>query len=249
MQKSCYHKTTAGVIHYIRRKGYGVTIVAIHGVGSNHTVWKKALSGFKNPLVMVDLHGHGKTTNPWTSMNIIVRDIRDVLAKEKIRRPILIGNSLGSSIAVMLSKHVKIEKLILIGPFFYDVIHKVKYIRPMLSALSKVSVQNPLRKFVDYSKEKARNSMLYPFIDLQGTSFSTWMAGAAATMEVRLADVSKKTPTLVIFGTKDRYLAQGFLEHQLKDINASAIGIDCDHLVLYHKPKEISNILKSFLSR
>lgn len=245
--QSIYHKTSRGDIHYIKESGKGIPIIAIHGVGSNHTVWKEPLKGFANPKILIDLHGHGKSTKQFMRLDAIVDDIIKLLAKERIKCPIIIGNSLGSSIAVRLSGKIKPSKLILIGPFFRDVIRYIGYVRPLFHLLGKLQLRTPIIRFVDYSKTHAPTSWLYPFIDLQGTTLRTWMAGSAVAMGVRLAELSKEVPTLIIFGTKDRFLSMGYLYHHLRQLNASAIGIDCDHLVLYNNPKETSSVIRQFL--
>ena len=245
--RSKYYKTPEGRLHYVVKPGKGTPIVAIHGVGSNHTVWRLPLQGIKNPLILIDMHGHGRSTPAWTQVNSVVSDIMCILSHEHVKRPILIGNSLGSSVALRLALKVKPRKLILTSPFFGDVIRGSIPIRTLCGVLSKLILQFKNHQFVDYSKHAKRPSLLYPFLDLKGTALRTWLRGASSCLSVKLSELPPAIPTLVVFGARDPFVLHYTLEQQLKKSQGAAVGMDCDHLLLYHRPASVGEIVREFI--
>ena len=95
-------------IHYVYHKSkHPITLVFLHGIGGNWTVWKKELKFFMNKgysVLAVDLRGHGMSEAPTNfkkyKLYNFSRDINLVLKKEKIKNFVLIGHSLGGGIAI-----------------------------------------------------------------------------------------------------------------------------------------------------
>jgi pimeloyl-ACP methyl ester carboxylesterase len=74
-------------------------LIFIHGVGSNLEIWKEIRLFFhklKIPTIAIDLRGHGKSDRPKSleSYNLknFARDIKEIIKKENISNPILIGD-------------------------------------------------------------------------------------------------------------------------------------------------------------
>jgi pimeloyl-ACP methyl ester carboxylesterase len=84
-----------------------LTLVFLHGVGANWTVWKKEINFFKKrgySILTLDLRGHGESEAPDDfskyRLHYFSRDINIVLKKEKINKFSFIGHSLGGAIAI-----------------------------------------------------------------------------------------------------------------------------------------------------
>ncbi len=242
---SKYYITPTGKIHYLLHNGRGEPIVCIHGVGSNHTVWKHIIKNNTHPIILIDLPGHGKSSNPWTNINQTTDYIREILQTEKIQNPIIIGNSLGCSLGVHLSNQIKISKLTLISPFFYDTVYSAQLLYSFFSTASHIKITSRTHRFIDYSTAMNKSSILYPFLDLEGTTLSTWMKTAAACLTIKLNSLKHHIPTLILYGTRDILLKKDQI--QTLAPHAHITPIKCDHLLLYHQSNTVRTAINTFL--
>ncbi len=106
--------------HYYFIKKDSIPLVFIHGVGLDHQMWNKQVSGLNEfSILTYDILGHGKT--PYNKKNLNLEDfsnqLLEILDYLKIEKINLVGFSLGSLIALDFSSRYqeKVEKLILIG--------------------------------------------------------------------------------------------------------------------------------------
>ncbi len=82
------------------------TLIFIHGLSSNHTTWTgiiNVLHENKYNSISVDLRGHGfsdktKDKNLY-QIPVFSEDLKKIVDKEKIEKPILVGYSFGGSIS------------------------------------------------------------------------------------------------------------------------------------------------------
>ena len=85
-------------------KGSGEpSLVFIHGVAVGHEVWQEHVAYFQasRKVVAVDLRGHGQSSAAEDyPQEMFVADLQAVLAATKLRRPVLVGWSLGGTIAI-----------------------------------------------------------------------------------------------------------------------------------------------------
>ncbi len=90
-------------IFYDYRKGrIPLCLVFLHGVAGNWTVWKKEIDFFSKKgftTLAIDLRGHGCSDAPTAfekyKMTNFSKDVRKIIHKEKIKKFVLIGHSLG----------------------------------------------------------------------------------------------------------------------------------------------------------
>jgi pimeloyl-ACP methyl ester carboxylesterase len=79
------------------------SLVFIHGVGTGHEVWSEHLRSFApaRKVVALDLRGHGQS-DPADDypQELFVADLDAVLDANQLRQPVLVGWSLGGSIAI-----------------------------------------------------------------------------------------------------------------------------------------------------
>ena len=80
-------------------------VVLIHGAGSDHHCWPiqmRRLSGWR--VLAVDLPGHGRSTGrPRQSVQAYAQDLLVFLNELQIYRAVLVGHSLGASVALQLA--------------------------------------------------------------------------------------------------------------------------------------------------
>ena len=106
---------------YYKLSGEGdTTLVLLHGYGVESSIWNKHVAEFeKNYQVLaIDHRGHGKSSKPHTqyTLDVFADDLHAVLTELSIQKPILLGWSLGGTIAQYYVHKYKdsLSKLILV---------------------------------------------------------------------------------------------------------------------------------------
>ncbi|MBU2054017.1 MAG: alpha/beta hydrolase [Proteobacteria bacterium] len=79
------------------------TLVFIHGSGGDHTNWIRQCTPLKSVfnIVALDLPGHGRSEGPGEqAVPAYVEWVKKILDKLEIKKPVLIGHSLGAAICL-----------------------------------------------------------------------------------------------------------------------------------------------------
>lgn len=105
-------------LHYLRR-GSGQPAVLLHGFSDNGACWGRTAHALAETfdVVALDLRAHGLSDAPETSYNLdaLIRDVEDVLTGLELENVLLLGHSLGASVALSLAARSKhIDELVLI---------------------------------------------------------------------------------------------------------------------------------------
>jgi pimeloyl-ACP methyl ester carboxylesterase/quercetin dioxygenase-like cupin family protein len=102
--------------------GVGVPVVLIHGLGLSGALWRRMRDGFGPgyQLILVDLRGAGSSRElerEQLSLQRWAADLGAVLDTLGIHRPVLVGHSLGASVALSyaLERPDDVRALVLIG--------------------------------------------------------------------------------------------------------------------------------------
>jgi N-formylmaleamate deformylase len=94
-------------LHYTRTGYDKPLIVALHGITDNGLCWSKVARNLndKYDFLMLDARGHGLSEGPaWGyDLQTYMEDLRDVIDKLDIKKPILLGHSLGAVTVTMLA--------------------------------------------------------------------------------------------------------------------------------------------------
>ena len=111
---------------YFEIIGSGETIVLLHGLGADHSVWSNSgwISELEKEykLVLIDLRGCGKSGKPETKDSYSIKnhcnDIDCVLKEINENNPFIWGWSLGATIALEYSAKKQIKGTIACGSYF-----------------------------------------------------------------------------------------------------------------------------------
>lgn len=149
------------------------TVVFLHGIGNSGEAWKVIAEMLPADVrvIAVDLLGFGKSPKPdWVTYNTRVqaRSVAKTLMSLKLaQRPIVVGHSMGSLVAIELAKlfPLVIRRLVLFSPPIY---------RP--SQTARLSRDDNLRKiFSIVKKHPSKLQLLAPYareIGLTSASFN-----------------------------------------------------------------------------
>ncbi len=265
------------VCYWHERKENPLTLVFLHGVGGNWTVWKKEIEFFQKKgysTLTLDLRGHGQSDAPIPfhhyGLPCFSRDIYTILRQEKIDNFALVGHSLGGAVSInycMRYKHLFPKSLILVEsaskyPFEHD--HILNYSPYVTHLLRFLADHAPLRKRhfphlddVDLSER----SILARFKFIRYLLHLTPIRSIVETLDnvERFVFHNKDRidatlqhltiPTLLIAGDHDTTVPPEFSKY-IKRLNKNAqlrILRGAGHRVTVEKPEQVCSILYKFV--
>lgn len=97
-------KTDDGITINYRSFGHGQPVVMIHGFGGYQQIWQEQIDPFVQAgyqVITYDQRGHGASGGQAhdSKMERLIKDLQELLTALKLRQPILIGHSMGASVA------------------------------------------------------------------------------------------------------------------------------------------------------
>ena len=116
-----HHLVVGSVEIHVETVGQGVPVVLLHGLGLSGAVWNRVRDGFGPgyQLILVDLRGAGQTRElqrEELSLERWADDLEALLRVLDVHRPVLVGHSLGASIALKYAlERPDVRALVLIG--------------------------------------------------------------------------------------------------------------------------------------
>jgi pimeloyl-ACP methyl ester carboxylesterase len=106
-------------VHYTRDGSAGTAVVFIHGFACDLTFWR-----MQEPLrnirhrILIDLPGHGRSSKPQIAytQDLFVRSVDAVLSDAGIQKVVLIGHSMGATVALRFARQypVRVVGLVLV---------------------------------------------------------------------------------------------------------------------------------------
>ena len=228
----------------------------LHGAGSNHTVWEPVASGLPDyNLIIPDLRGHG-TSGTGKLSSITIRnyalDIKTIIDNEEIKKVILVGNSLGSSIAVEFSLLFpdSANKMVLISLFserflrfsaFFNAINNIAYIMMM-----PFSMKRKLR-FQDYVKIRQKRPWYFPVADIKGTHLHVYSKSIKELLRYPLRFEDIQAPSILLQGKHDIVAKNAKLYKTIKNLkNITFRLIDTHHLIVNKAPDTCAQYIRDF---
>jgi len=248
-------------------------LVFVHGIGQNHTVWRKYLENFAGEYfcVALDLRGHGKSQYKKISMDNFAEDLKAILDKEKIKKASFIGYSLGTQIIARLyeKEPQRIVKFALIGIFtpetfktsqkliFYPLCY---LIRALCWLPYKLKLRRRTHVYNNYSVCDRRRisgwkAVVFPFLyvipwkDFSGMHLLAYFDTLAAILSYAPPLDKIQVPSLALQSAEDFFISFQRTLNSLKQNPFVVLDyIDCDHLIIRRKPEEVCEKIRNFLS-
>ena len=266
-------------IYSIYERGEHPAIVFLHGVGVNWTMWKREVDFFREKSFSVlapDLRGHGQSDAPEEfekyQLPYFSRDLHALLVKNKIKKFILVGHSLGGGIAInycMNYKNHLPQALVLVEtastyPFNHNSLlncgpYLTKFLRFVAS--HEGTLQNNFFHFkdVDLSVRGVRANInlishlmhLTPIQSIVKTLDNLEQFVFNNQSEIDDAVSNLPIPLLVIAGGKDQLVPPKF-SRIMKKLNSDAelnILKNAQHTVVVDNAEEVCDLLYKFLKK
>ena len=116
------------IVYTVQGKG-DITLIFIHGGFADRSFWENQMKPFseKYCVIAIDLAGHGESGKNRTKWDIFsfANDVLAVIEKEKIKRAVLIGNSLGGPVILETARLIpeKVAALVPVDTFYTLIIN------------------------------------------------------------------------------------------------------------------------------
>jgi pimeloyl-ACP methyl ester carboxylesterase len=258
------------------------SVLLIHGWGASIYMWRAwfaplAAAGYR--VVALDLPGHGLSDKPTDEgryrLDSLAASVREVIARRRLRRPHVVAQSMGGTIALELavSGEPELGRLVLVNPAAFGNVHILplarraspKMVEPMLARLVPrwVVAQGHRRVYGDPSLITPEDIDQY-WAPSQFPGYApamrrllhefTWTRPPVSVMAERLRSLVPPTsPPLVVLGTRDRlvrdarpYAAKLRKARAPLEIYACVGG---GHAVNEERPRELLALVGAFLER
>ena len=261
--KTCLRFTTIGNLHirYIDNDQSGSAVLLIHGLGGSLESWTYNIESLSSRyrVIALDLPGFGLSDKPRIdyTVDFYVNFLIKFIKKLKIKRPFLIGSSLGGHIVVELAiRNPKlVDKVVLISPAgslpksFKGTLELKRYIK-IVGANSAVEVRGILSSIDNSMVNRTYAEALYKRILLPGAKYAFISALKGSTRAARYNRKLEKinAKLLLIWGKNDRIIPVKFIRPFLEHGDSRIIVFEnCGHRPHVENAKLFNKAVKDFL--
>ncbi|KAI5117032.1 hypothetical protein M0805_002248 [Coniferiporia weirii] len=254
------------------------SIVFVHGLSYSSVVFDSIFSdeGFSNEfyLVRYDMRGHGRSAKPDTiegySSILYADDFAAIKKAFGLRRPILVGWSLGATVAVDIVSHLPddtIAGIVYLNavPYIGSIIQRIGTptiydILPRL--LCEDSVQTSIKAIADLYDGLFMDPSTIPWeLKCLWTGMGICQTPAHRTFVMTRPQDPKKLfelgengfPVLILNGTKDKIVCSDFVVAEMqplfKNLELALIEKGGSHAVFYENTEEVMDRITKFAVR
>ncbi|MEM2143758.1 MAG: alpha/beta hydrolase [Candidatus Jordarchaeaceae archaeon] len=246
---------------YYEISGREPWLVFIHGAWTSHKWWRWIIPEFSDRFgtLSFDLRGHGKSSKLKSPFSVegFARDLDELLSYHNIFDCVLIGWSLGGSIAMQYSidHPQKIKGQVLISTRSKkDVKMKLEArLFEVLTQFRLVSFENGLKKRFQRMLQQETSGVIadWAIKELLNNSRADFFRIAASFLDWNLTkDLSTvRIPSLVICGEKDSLVPKKFSEQIYRELPLAKLFLirGCDHTVILDRPADVCKAVKEFI--
>jgi pimeloyl-ACP methyl ester carboxylesterase len=245
----------------VRVSGEGPALVCIHGFTTTSEFWKEQVAEFSRDhmLIRPNLPGHGASPHPQDrdyTIEAFARDIEKVFQHFRIDRAVLVGLSMGGTIAqrFTLNNPGLLDGLVLVGATPHGLGPDVNADN-VLRAIDKVGIARSSQDVIERSFASVTPRALVEFAKHEVVQTPDFVA-RAAIQSLNAADSRPwlkliEVPTLVVVGEEDiitppvesRQLASGIPSAELCIVERAG------HFPMLEQPAAFNPVLRGFLSK
>ena len=233
------------------------SIIFIHGFRGSSLGMEKVARLFdtKNYNVYVpDMPPAGDESLQEYSPRFYARFLARYIKDNEIKKPILVGHSMGSIIAALMAERYPDlinKKLILMSPISARTGKFFRALTPLSVLLSNRTISYITTKFLFIPKDKQLFKETLLLVKHCGANyvsrFDVFKAAKFST-EYSIADFSFDKDVCIIAGEKDRLIPKKKTDILASDLNTKPIYIkNAGHLINYETPGEVAKQIKKFL--
>ena len=219
------------------------TIILLHGWGQNIDMMRPIGDALKDEykILIIDLPGFGKSDVPKTiwSLDDYVYAINEIVEKENIKKPIIMGHSFGGKLAILYSSMYDVTKVVLFAP---PINHNqsISFKSRILKALKKFpmmeNIGNYMKKYIGSTDYKNASPIMRDIL----------VRHLATDVYSKLKYI--KAPTLIIWGENDQAVSPTVayeIDSQISD--SGIVMLPGTHYAYLENLNRVIAILKEFL--
>jgi len=262
-----------GINTHVLMAGNGAPVVLIHGFMGMAYDWRFNIQelGKHFSVYALDLPGFGYSDKPLSfdyTSNGYAEFIASFLDVYRLKRAILVGNSMGGQIALMsyLKYPERVTGLVLIDSGSYP--HSVEFLAfkllkvPVIGEISvallnRAVIKIMLKKGIYFDGSFATDEVVNSYYGVYRTANARKMPPLImrsivkdeARISSRLSEI--KCPTLIIWGAEDRVISPSRAEMFRRDIGNSSVLMmpQAGHMPQVENSKAVNKTLIGFLSK
>lgn len=234
----------------------GKTIIWLHGFLENADMWNTILPFFSQKFhcIVINLPGHGSSpTKKGYSIKNIAFLMYKFIQEAEVENPYIVGHSMGGYVGLELKKIVPIQLTLLHSNFWSDSTQK-KRDRNRVIELVKTKKDHfiqealPTLFFID-NRTKSKSYIDDLILKAQKMS-SASISDATAAMRDRTNNSAFIKDVTIINGEKDSIVPQSLFKKELEKLGQQPkvyTILNCGHMSIWEKPKQLINTLEIIL--
>ncbi|WP_082487250.1 alpha/beta fold hydrolase [Methylobacterium sp. Leaf89] len=241
--------------------GHGPEIVFVHGFTTTAEFWKEQVEPFSEnrKVVRINLPGHGVSPHPVDrhyTIDAFVADVERVLDALEIKTCVLVGLSMGGTIAqrFTLKNPDRVTTLVLVGATPHGLGPDVK-VDNVLAAIGSVGVAKASQNVIERSFAACASATLVEWAKNEVIQTPDHVARAAIRSlndsDSRSELASIAVPTLVVVGAEDAITPPDQSRALADGIPVSMLSVipDAAHFPMIEQPEAFNAVLGEFLGR
>ena len=180
--------------------------------------------------------------------------VADYIQEHKLRRPVLVGHSMGSIIAAATAErypNLINKKLILVSPITAKVPKPIALLQPSIVFLPKRLISYATTRFLFVPHQRALFKKALALTNKSASSFSSrrdLRKSASFASKYSLNDFDFKQDLLLIAGEKDRLTSEE-TNKEFAQTHFAKLRIvdDAGHLINYERPTVVAKLIEDFV--
>jgi pimeloyl-ACP methyl ester carboxylesterase len=228
----------------------GIPVILLHSFGGDSSHWASTLDHLRHHrrALAIDLRGHGKSARPRDmdySVAAFVRDLEFVVKELKLERFVLVGHSLGASVAnAYAAKHPKqVAGLVLVGAGGRMPAERSQKVMASLDANYNQTMAQFMNELMEEAQPHVRTELLAQMAKMPRED-ALAIIGALFKDDPLPAFDRYKGPKLLMYATRSD--GRGGLQDFRKDVKTVPFE-GTSHWPHLDKPKEFNAALEEFL--
>jgi pimeloyl-ACP methyl ester carboxylesterase len=243
-------QTKAGAIYVDDGGNGGIPVILLHSFGGDSSHWASTLDHLRHHrrALAIDLRGHGKSARPRDmdySMGAFVADLEMVVKELKLQRFVLVGHSLGASVATAYAaKHPKqVAGLVVVGASGRMVPERAQKVLASLDANYNQTMTQLMDGLLAEAQPHVRTEVLNQMAKMPREDAIAIIAATSKDDPLPAFD-RYKGPKLIMFAAQSG--GGNGLQELRKDVKQ--VGFEgTSHWPHLDKPKEFNEALEEFL--
>ncbi|MBR3264204.1 alpha/beta hydrolase [Candidatus Saccharibacteria bacterium] len=233
------------------------SIIFIHGFRGSALGLEKVANCFDKKdydVYVPDIPPAGDESLPEYSPRLYARFLARYIKDNDIKKPIIVGHSMGSIIAAIMAERYPDlinEKIIFMSPISTHTSKFFRMLTPLSVLLSNKTISYITTKFLFIPKNKQLFKETVLLVKHCGANyvsrFDVFKAAKFST-EYAISDFTFDKKALLISGAHDRLMPRKKTDILASDLNAESVYLDgAGHLINYEVPEEVAKKIKHFL--